>query len=382
MEEFTLSIVIPCFNEENTLETCIERIRNAFESVADTSLDLIIVDDYSSDNSLQIARRLANDYPEITVQNHDRNRGKGAALRTGFAAATGDFVAIQDADLEYDPHDLIRLLDPLKRDLADVVYGSRFLGSGMHRVLYFWHSMGNKFLTLVSNMLTDLNLTDMETCYKVFRRDVIQNMELKEDRFGFEPEVTANIAEARLRVIEMSVSYFGRTYEEGKKIGVRDGFRALYCILRYNAHRAPSAIQFFIYLFIGTTAALFNLALFALLLTFQCPLEISAAIAFILAAALNYLICVNILFRRNAQWSSPVEITIYIAVVAFNCLADVMITRGLVELGTYAILAKAIASGLGLILNFMGRKFLVFSERARGPWRRQTSSTNMEDQPS
>ncbi len=171
-------------------------------------------------------------------------RGRGAALRTGFQNATGDFVAVQDADLESDPQDLKRLLGPLKDGIADVVFGSRFVSHGTHRVLYFWHYLGNAVLTFLSNMFTDLNLTDMETCYKVFRRNVIQAITIEEDRFGVEPELVAKVAQKRLRIYEMGISYYGRTYEEGKKIGVKDGFSALYCIFHYNAHRAPLPIQF------------------------------------------------------------------------------------------------------------------------------------------
>ena len=209
-----------------------------------------------------IARRLESVHPEIRVFRHEVNRGKGAALRTGFANATGMFVAVQDADLEYDPMDLLGLLKPLVEGKADVVLGSRFLSSGEHRVLYFWHSVGNRVLTLLSNMFTDLNLTDMETCYKVFRRDVLQRVTLRENRFGFEPEIVANIARMRLRIFEMGISYSGRTYEEGKKIGAKDGFRALYCILKYNLPHAPLPFQFAVYLLIGGIAALVNLACF------------------------------------------------------------------------------------------------------------------------
>ena len=231
-----LSVVIPCYNEEKTLRNCVKRVLGiAGESL---SLEVLIVDDCSRDGSLEIARELEREYPEVSVLRHETNKGKGAALRMGFRAATGDFVAVQDADLEYDPMDLKRLLLPLIEGRADVVLGSRFLSLGAHRVLYFWHSLGNKFLTFVSNMFTDLNLTDMETCYKVFNRAVIQSINIEEDRFGFEPEIVAKVANMRLRVYEMGISYYGRTYEEGKKIGAKDGFRAIYCIFRYNLHRA------------------------------------------------------------------------------------------------------------------------------------------------
>src|SRR5215470_9538812 len=236
-----LSIVIPCYNEEKTLEGCVESVL-AIQSET-LELELIIVDDCSTDASLTIARRLAARIPGTVLRHHEKNQGKGAALRTGIASATGDFVAIQDADREYDPRDLVRLLIPLRAGEADVVLGSRFLSFGYHRVLCYWHSLGNRVLTTLSNMLTDLNLTDMETCYKVFRREVIQSITIEENRFGFEPEVVAKVAQMRLRVYEMGISYRGRTYAEGKKIGMRDGWRALYCILKYNLPKVPVAIQ-------------------------------------------------------------------------------------------------------------------------------------------
>jgi glycosyltransferase involved in cell wall biosynthesis len=227
-----LSVVIPCYNEAKTLEACVEQVL----AIADEGLELelIVVDDCSTDRSLEVAERLSRRIPSLVVLRHAKNSGKGAALRSGFAAVSGDFVAIQDADLEYDPMDLKRLLLPLRNGDADVVFGSRFLSAGYHRVLYFWHSLGNRFLTLLSNMLTDLNLTDMETCYKVFRAEVIRRIRIEEDRFGFEPEIVAKIAHERLRIYEMGVSYRGRTYAEGKKIGVKDGFRALYAIAKHN----------------------------------------------------------------------------------------------------------------------------------------------------
>src|SRR6185437_14843386 len=214
---------------------------------------------------------------------------------------------IQDADLEYDPMDLKKLLIPLRNGDADVVLGSRFLSSGVHRVLYFWHSVGNRFLTTISNMLTDLNLTDIETCYKVFRREIIQSIQIEEDRFGFEPEVIAKIAQRRLRIYEMGISYHGRTYAEGKKIGAKDGWRALYCILKYNLHKAPIPVQFVFYTFIGGLSAIVNLACFVGLLEVGVGLTPAALSAFFIAAFVNYYLSVKLVFRHKAKWTTVTE---------------------------------------------------------------------------
>lgn len=220
-------MVIPCYNEEATIQSLINLVLDS-KWVA----EIIVVDDGSKDRSREILATV-ND-PKVRVVLHDVNKGKGAALRTGFQHATSEFVIVQDADLEYDPSEYPLVLEPLLDDRADVVFGSRFLSGRPHRVLYFWHSLGNKFLTLMSNMFTDLNLTDMETCYKCFRREVIQSIDIEEDRFGFEPEITAKLAKSRVRIYEVGISYSGRTYDEGKKIGWRDGVRAVYCIVRYS----------------------------------------------------------------------------------------------------------------------------------------------------
>lgn len=227
----SLSIVIPVYNEERTVEALLNKVR-----AVDVGLkkEIIIVNDCSRDGTAAVLERLAKEDPSLVVLHHERNQGKGAALRTGFARATGDIVLIQDADLEYDPREYPQLLAPILEGHADVVYGSRFIGGGPHRVLFFWHMVGNKFLTLLSNMMTNLNLTDMEVCYKVFRREILQGIQIKENRFGFEVEITAKVARKKCRIYEVPVSYHGRTYEEGKKINWKDGVRALWCIIRYR----------------------------------------------------------------------------------------------------------------------------------------------------
>jgi len=364
-----LSVVIPCFNEEKTLEKCVHRVLDiADETLA---LEIIIVDDASKDRSLSIAKELESEYPQVLVLRHEVNQGKGAALRTGFQKASGDFVAVQDADLEYDPNDLKKLLSPLLNDEADVVLGTRFLSTGAHRVLYFWHSLGNRFLTFISNIFTDLNLTDMETCYKVFRRDVIQRIDIKENRFGFEPEIVAKVAHMRLRIFEMGISYRGRTYEEGKKIGVKDGFRAIYCIFRYNAHKAPLPVQFLLYLFIGGFAAVVNVLTFIGLFSAGMRVSFAAPMAFIFAAVINYLLCILLLFRHQARWDSVNEFVIYWIVVGLLCLLDLGITKLFLSLHFGPSFSKILASMLGLAFNFMGRRFLVFHEPPSGPWKPQ-----------
>ncbi len=229
-----LTVVIPVYDEVHSIRAILDRMETAELPLK----EVIVVDDCSRDGTREILEA-EFDRPPFRLYFHERNQGKGAALRTGFAHATGEIIAIQDADLEYDPKELHLLIRPIVDELADVVFGSRFAGGRAHRVVYFWHMVGNRFLTLLSNMLTNINLSDMETCYKVFRREILTQIKIEEDRFGFEPEITAKVAALKCRIYEVGISYYGRTYEEGKKIGWRDGIRAIYAILKYNLFRRP-----------------------------------------------------------------------------------------------------------------------------------------------
>jgi len=231
-----LSIIIPAYNEARTIHYILDKVK-AVQLIGDFEKEIIIVNDFSTDDTEAAILRYSGANPELNIQylKHEFNKGKGAALHTGIKNATGDYLIIQDADLEYDPEEYNILLKPILDGVADVVYGSRFMGGKPHRILFFWHSIGNQMLTFLSNMMTNLNLTDMETCYKLFKTEIIQDLNLKENRFGFEPEVTAKISRIpKIRIYEVGISYYGRSYEDGKKIGWRDGFRAIYCILKYN----------------------------------------------------------------------------------------------------------------------------------------------------
>ncbi|WP_027421297.1 glycosyltransferase family 2 protein [Crocinitomix catalasitica] len=235
-----LSIIIPVFNEGPTIHLILDKIKEV-ELAGNIKKELIIVNDFSTDNTKESIMAYIAGHPDYNIQyfEHEENKGKGAALHTGISKATGEYLVIQDADLEYDPNEYNDLLKPILLGFADVVYGSRFIGGNPHRVLFYWHSIGNKFLTSLSNMFSNLNITDMETCYKMFKTDIIQGIKLKENRFGFEPEVTAKISRIpKIRIYEVGISYYGRTYEEGKKIGWKDGFRAIYCILKYGLFRS------------------------------------------------------------------------------------------------------------------------------------------------
>jgi glycosyltransferase involved in cell wall biosynthesis len=222
-----LSIVIPVYNEKNTIEEIVKKVKSV-----DLNKEIVIVDDYSTDGTREILKTMEGEVDKIIY--HDKNQGKGAALRTGFNHITGDCVIVQDADMEYDPNEYHLLLQPILENKADVVYGSRFSSGHPHRVLYFWHYLGNRFLTLLSNMFTNLNITDMETCYKLFRTEVIKDIKIEQNRFGFEPEITAKVARKKVRIYEVGISYYGRSYAEGKKINWKDGLKAIWCIIKYG----------------------------------------------------------------------------------------------------------------------------------------------------
>ena len=362
----TLSLVIPCYNEEKTLETIVDKIQKSIDT-SKINLELIIVDDCSTDKSLEVANGLINKHKNIKLYQHEKNMGKGAALRTGFLYAQGDYIGIQDADMEYDPKDYLVLLQPLLNNSADVVFGSRYLKPDSRRVLYYWHTWMNKTLTKFSNMFTNLDITDMETCYKLFKKEVIQEIapKLKENRFGFEPEITAYIASGKYRVYECAISYNPRTVEEGKKINWKDGVRALYCIFHYSANNAPVPIQILIYFFIGGISAVVNLIAFLCFGKYGVSLEAATVFAFIISACLNYFLCIAILFRHKAMWSSFMEITTYILTLVIMGSLDVGVTKVFISLGVSKGFSKAFSSIIGFFGNYILRKLIVFPDRKK-----------------
>lgn len=365
----TLSLVIPIYNEERTLNDIVNStlsIKNDdFFIKNNLKIELLLVDDCSSDNSLKIAYQLADEHNEIKVFSHKKNQGKGAALKTGFQQATGDFIGVQDADSEYNPHDYTKMLPLLLENKADVVYGSRYLKQDTRRVLYFWHTFMNKGLTFLTNMYTNLNITDMETCYKLFKKDVIKEIipNLKENRFGFEPEVTIYVAKGKYRVYECAINYNPRTYEEGKKIGAKDGLRALYCILHYGGQYAPLPMQILLYLFIGGLSAVVNIVAFLILTKIFESLVLNIALAFILSALTNYLLCISLLFKHKARWSSFGEIVTYTITLIIMGAFDYYSTYLFLLIGMGNFWAKSLSSLIGVIGNFALRKYFVFKQK-------------------
>lgn len=365
----TLSLIIPIYNEEKTIESIVQKTLEIescdFAQKNNIQLELVLVDDCSSDKSLEIAKKLANENDKIKVFSHKKNKGKGAALKTGFKEATGDFIGIQDADNEYNPFDYLKLIKPLLENKADVVYGSRYLKRDTRRILYFWHTFMNKGLTLLTNMYTNLDITDMETCYKLFKSDVIKSIipNLKENRFGFEPEVTIYVAKGKYRLYECAISYNPRTYEEGKKISAKDGLRALYCILHYGGQYAPLPMQILLYLFIGAISALVNIAAFLILANIFENLLLNIAIAFILSALTNYLLCISLLFKHKARWSSWGEIVTYAITLIIMGAFDYYSTYWFLLVGMNNFWAKSLSSLIGVAGNFLLRKYFVFKEK-------------------
>lgn len=365
----TLSLIIPVYNEEASLKEIVEHTlaleKSDYFKKNKIELELVIVDDCSTDKSLEVARSLEN--KKIKIYNHIENRGKGAALKTGFLNAAGDFIGIQDADMEYDPMDYIKLIQPLIEDKADICYGSRYLQRDTRRVLSFWHTFMNKGLTTLTNMYTNLDITDMETCYKLFKKEVISEIapKLKENRFGFEPEITILASHAKYRFYETAIHYNPRTYDEGKKIKAKDGFRAIYCILHYGAYKASLPMQFILYTIIGGISAIVNIfAFLALINILGGPLSLtfSVWIAFIISALVNYILCIIFLFRHKARWNSFGEILTYIITLFVMGQLDYMVTLGLLAVGLSGFWAKSFSSLVGLIGNFLFRKYFVFGK--------------------
>lgn len=364
VEKHKLSLIIPCYNEEKTLAQIIEHV--FYLQSESLALEVVIVNDCSTDNSEAVARSLVEKYPNIVKYfSHEKNMGKGAALRTGFLKATGDYVGIQDADMEYNPLDYLTMLEPLLEGNADVVYGSRYLLPDTRRVLYWWHTRMNKSLTMFSNMFTNLDITDMETCYKLFRREVIQEIapQLKENRFGFEPEVTALVARGGYRVYECAIHYNPRTVEEGKKINWKDGVRALYCIMHYSASIAPVPMQLIIYFFIGAFSAVCNLMAFFFLRKYGTELTQSILISFGISALVNYLLCIAILFRHKARWNGFGEIVAYIITLLIMGALDWGVTKCLILAGFSQGTSKTLSVVVGFFGNYILRRVLVFPEK-------------------
>ena len=362
--EQTLSLVIPCYNEENTLPRIVDSVLSLSAQIG---VEIVIVDDCSSDDSLNVAHKLQSTHPEVKVIAHKKNLGKGAALRTGFLAATGKYVGIQDADMEYNPNDYLKMLKPIDDGSADIVLGSRYLRKPERICLKWWHSTMNRFLTICSNAFTDLDLTDMETCYKLFRRDIIQEISasLKENRFGFEPEVVSAIARGMRfkgwKVGEVAIEYRPRTFTEGKKIGWKDGLRAIYCIFHYNAPTLPVIMQLGIYFFIGLAAAIVNMAVFEMLYSNHLvSFFISVTSAFVVAAIVNYLLCVAILFRHKSRWGTTGEIASYLVTITTMLFLDYGVTAGLMALSISSLWAKAWSNVIGFFGNYLMRRFFVF----------------------
>ncbi|MBN2037345.1 MAG: bifunctional glycosyltransferase family 2/GtrA family protein [Chitinispirillaceae bacterium] len=365
-----ISIVIPVYNEEKTVMAVVEKVKKAPLYSKDAEREIIIVDDCSQDGTADVLLRAAD--PSLHIVRHDRNRGKGAALRTAFAYCTGDIVIIQDADTEYNPDEYPVLLAPIIDGNADVVYGSRFIGGQRHRVLYFWHSMGNLLLTTLSNAFTDLNLTDMETCYKVMKREVAQRITIEEDRFGFEPEITAKIAslarEENLRIFEVGISYYGRTYHEGKKIGMKDGFRALWCVLKYNDSPLANFVK---YTLDGILVAGIQFGMLCGIAELGAIRE-GLGVNLAHAASIEVSIIAGFLIHYFMTWRVALTrggaiMRHFLSFHLFNLLPfGVRVVVFFVLLGSMSYFPAALLSaGIALLFNFWGYNYLLFAPKRK-----------------
>lgn len=360
-----LSIVIPVFNEVNTLVEILHKVEASQLPSAITEKEIVIIDDHSTDGTRDLLSKMEND-PGKKILYHDINQGKGAAIKTGVDNFTGDIMIIQDADMEYDPDEYASLLDPIINKNADVVFGSRFLSGRPHRVLYFWHSIANNILTLLSNMFSDLNLTDMETCYKVFKRDVIKSFEIKEKRFGLEPEITGKVAELsrvnNIRIYEIGISYYGRTYEEGKKIGLKDAFRALYCIVKYNNSKLAIFTK---YVLAGMVVALSQITSLYFLKEFvlgDLDINITHFLSIVVSLIVGYQLHSNFSWRQHRAYSNSLlkRISFFISVSLLSIVARIGLFYVLDRLEIDYMLNATIAILVAVIINYIGYDKLVF----------------------
>jgi glycosyltransferase involved in cell wall biosynthesis len=367
-----ISIVIPVYNEEKTLLELLKNVESA-PLLPNMEMEIIIVDDFSTDGTRDLLHTLEKDKNKKIILK-DKNYGKGAALRTGFEVSSGEIILIQDADLEYDPNEYPNLLTPIVNGKADVVYGSRFMGGKPHRVLYFWHTIANRFLTLCSNAFSDLNLTDMETCYKVFKKEVLKDITIEENRFGFEPEITAKLGEkARkdgLRIFEIGISYYGRTYEEGKKIGFKDAARALWCIFKYNNSSFAHLVKYFVF---GVLVALSQfLSIYLLVEYFGFQSAQQQNIANIVSILISFAVAFGIhsgitwRYKYSSNFQRIAKFLLFYTVSSISLIVRIFLYNYLLEtFGLGYQLNTIIGIGVAILLNFMGYDKIVFQKRKK-----------------